>query len=238
MDLSEHFNVYCDESCHLEHDGQQVMVLGAVWCPSEKAHEISTRLHEIKLRYGLKHDFEIKWIKVSPAKVDFYLHIMDYFFDDDDLHFRALVVPDKTKLNHVFFGQSHNDWYYKMYFEMLKSILDPKAHYRIYLDYKDTRGGSKVNKLHEVLSHNIYDFSRQIIERVQIVRSHEVEILQLADLLIGVVSYANRMLSANSAKLALVNRMRKRSTYKLTQSTLLKESKVNIFCWQATETQS
>jgi len=238
MDLSEHFNVYCDESCHLEHDGQQVMVLGAVWCPSEKAHEISTRLHEIKLRYGLKHDFEIKWIKVSPAKVDFYLHIMDYFFDDDDLHFRALVGPDKTKLNHVFFGQSHNDWYYKMYFEMLKSILDPKAHYRIYLDYKDTRGGSKVNKLHEVLSHNIYDFSRQIIERVQIVRSHEVEILQLADLLIGVVSYANRMLSANSAKLALVNRMRKRSTYKLTQSTLLKESKVNIFCWQATEPQS
>lgn len=238
MDLSEHFNVYCDESCHLEYDRQQVMVLGAVWCPSEKAHEISTRLHEIKIRYGLKHDFEIKWIKVSPAKVDFYLHIMDYFFDDDDLHFRALVVPDKTKLHHEFFGQSHDDWYYKMYFEMLKSILDPKAHYRIYLDYKDTRGGSKVNKLHEVLSNNIYDFSRQIIERVQIVRSHEVEILQLADLLIGAVSYANRLLSTNSAKLALVNRMRKRSTYKLTQSTLLKEGKVNIFCWQAAEIQS
>jgi len=24
------FNVYCDESCHLEHDRQPVMVLGAI----------------------------------------------------------------------------------------------------------------------------------------------------------------------------------------------------------------
>jgi hypothetical protein len=234
-DLSNHFNIYCDESCHLENDGLKVMTLGAVWCPSEKVHEISIRLREIKNSYGLKPDFEIKWTKVSRSKAEFYLHILDYFFDDDDLHFRALVVPDKTKLNHEFFGQTHEEWYYKMYFEMLKIILDPKAHYRIYLDYKDTRGGSKVNKLHEILCSSMYDFSRQIIERVQIVRSHEVEILQLTDLLIGAVSYANRMLSANPGKLALVNRMRKRSTYKLTQSTLLKESKVNILCWQPTE---
>lgn len=238
VDVSRHFNIYCDESCHLEHDGKQIMVLGAVWCPSQKIRNVSARLREIKSSYGLKPDFEIKWIKVSPAKVEFYLHIMDYFFDDDDLHFRALVIPDKTMLRHEYWCQSHDDWYYKMYFEMLRAILDPKAHYRIYLDYKDTRGGSKVNKLHEVLCNNIYDFSRQIIERVQIVRSHEVEILQLADLLIGAISYANRMLSTNSAKLALVNRMRKRSTYKLTLSTLLKESKVNIFRWHPVEPQS
>ena len=27
------FNVYCDESCHLEHDGIPTMVIGAAWCP-------------------------------------------------------------------------------------------------------------------------------------------------------------------------------------------------------------
>lgn len=26
--MSETFNIYCDESCHLEHDQQKVMVLG------------------------------------------------------------------------------------------------------------------------------------------------------------------------------------------------------------------
>ena len=238
MDLSEHYNVYCDESCHLENDHQKVMTLGAVWCSTEKVREISIRIREKKIQHGLKADFEIKWTKVSPAKESFYLDIVDYFFDVHDLHFRGLVVPDKSKLRHEVFLQSHDNWYYKMYFEMLKLILNPKAHYRIYLDMKDTRGGAKVEKLHEVLANNMYDFSRKIIERVQIVRSHEVELLQMADLLIGAVSYANRDLSTNAAKVDLVNRVRKRSGYKLTQSTLSTESKFNIFRWQASETQS
>jgi hypothetical protein len=231
--MSGIYNVYCDESCHLENDHQQVMVLGAVWCPLEKAREISVRLREIKTHHGLPPEFELKWTKVSPAKARFYLDVVDYFFDDDDLCFRALIVPDKTKLCHQAFGQSHDDWYYKMYFDMLKVIFTPRAHYRIYLDIKDTRSAGKVAKLHNVLCNNLYDFSRTIIERVQNVRSHEVEILQVADLLIGAVSYKNRGLSGNTGKEALVARMKERSRYCLTKTTLLREDKVNLFCWHA-----
>ena len=227
------FNVYCDESCHLERDHQQAMVLGAVWCPLEKTREIAVRLREIKKSHGLSADFEIKWTKVSPGRLSFYLHALDYFFDDDDLHFRALVVPDKGHLRHEAFGQTHDDWYYKMYFDMLKVILSPHARYRIYLDIKDTRSGSKITRLHEVLCNNMYDFSREIIQRVQTVQSHEVELLQLADLLIGTISYANRGLSGSLAKLALVERMKERSGYSLTRTTLLREDKVNLFSWQA-----
>ncbi len=36
LNMSDIFNVYCDESCHLENDQQNVMVLGAVWCQLEK----------------------------------------------------------------------------------------------------------------------------------------------------------------------------------------------------------
>ena len=229
------FNVYCDESCHLENDRQKAMVLGAVWCPLEKTREIAVRIREMKARHGLSPELEIKWVKVSPAKVQFYLDIIDYFFDDDDLHFRALIVPDKSQLRHKDFKQTHDEWYYKMYFDMLKVILYPDARYRIYLDYKDTQGATKVEKLHEVLCNNMYDFSRRIIERVQLVRSQEVEILQLADLLIGTVSYVNRGLSTSAAKLRLVDRMRNRSGYKLTQTTLLWENKVNLFRWHASE---
>lgn len=236
--VSQIFNIYCDESCHLEKDHQPAMVLGAVWCPLDKTREIAQRLREIKVAHDLAADFEIKWTKVSPAKPRFYLDVMDYFFDDDDLHFRALIVPDKNLLRHAEFQQSHDDWYYKMYFDMLKIILDPKARYRIYLDIKDTRGGAKVAKLHEVLCNDRYDFSRQIIERVQLVRSHETEILQLADLLIGTVSYANRGLMTSTAKLALIQRMRRRSGYDLTKKTLYREDKVNLFPWRAREQQS
>ncbi len=233
--MTQTYNVYCDESCHLEKDHQQVMVLGAVWCPLERVREISARLREIKLRHGLPADFEIKWTKVSPAKVQFYLDVMDYFFDDDDLHFRALVIPDKSLLRHAEFGQSHDDFYYKMHFDMLKVLFSPGARYRVYLDIKDTRGAAKVAKLHDVLCNNQYDFSRQIIERVQLVRSYEVEPLQLADLLIGVVSYTNRNLSTSDAKQALVDRMRRRSGYSLTRTTLYREDKVNLFRWHAKE---
>jgi hypothetical protein len=233
--MTQVFNVYCDESCHLENDRQKAMVLGAVWCPLEKTREIAVRIREIKAKHSLSPQFEMKWVKVSPAKVQFYLDILDYFFDDDDLHFRALIVPDKSQLRHEDFQQTHDEWYYKMYFDMLKVILYPDARYRIYLDYKDTQGATKVAKLHEVLCNNMYDFSRRIIERVQLVRSHEVEILQLADLLIGTVSYVNRGLSISAAKQRLVDRMRERSGYKLTQTTLLWESKVNLFCWHASE---
>ena len=233
--MTQEYNVYCDESCHLEHDNQVVMVLGAVWCPIEKARESATRLREIKTQHGLPPNFEMKWVKVSPARQDFYQEIIDYFFDDDDLHFRALVIPDKTRLRHADFNQTHDDWYYKMYFDMLKVILKPDASYRIYLDYKDTHGAAKVTKLHEVLRNEKYDFRREIIERMQVVRSDEVQQVQLADLLIGAIAYANRGLATSSAKTALVARIRERSGYQLTLSTLLREEKVNIFRWHPSQ---
>lgn len=233
--MTETFNIFCDESCHLENDHQQVMVLGALWCPLDKTREISVRIREIKMHFGLSQNFEIKWKKVSTAKLPFYINILDYFFDDDDLHFRALVIPDKTKLRHYEFQQTHDDWYYKMFFDLLKVIISPDAHYRIYLDIKDTQSVRKVEKLHEVLSNEKYDFRREIIECIQNVRSHEVEQLQLADLLIGAVAYANRRMATSKAKLAFVDRLRKRSGYSLAQTTLYREDKVNIFHWKAKE---
>jgi hypothetical protein len=234
--MSEVFNVYCDESCHLENDNQKAMVLGAIWCPLDKSREIAVRVREIKQKHGLAPNFEVKWTKVSPAKGTLYLDLMDYFFDDDDLNFRALIVPDKTKLRHEAIpDQDHDNWYYKMYFDMLKVIFQPDAHYRVYLDIKDTRGAQKTARLHDVLCNNMYDFSREVIERVQLVHSHEIEQLQLADLLIGSLSYINRGLEGNRAKEALVARMKQRSGYSLLKTTLYKEEKVNLFHWQASE---
>jgi hypothetical protein len=79
----------------------------------------------------------------------------------------------------------------------------------------------------------MYDFRREIIERTQTVRSHEIELLQLTDLLVGIISYANRKLQTSPAKLALLQRMRERSGYKLTNKTLYLENKVNLFVWEA-----
>ena len=62
------YNIYCDESCHLEKDGINVMVLGAVWCPQSKIREINQRIRQIKSRNGVSEYAELKWVKISPAK--------------------------------------------------------------------------------------------------------------------------------------------------------------------------
>ena len=226
------YNIYCDESCHLEHDDCVVMVLGALWCPKDKKQKIFDCLKEIKVRHGFSSIFEIKWNKVSPAKVGFYIDLVNYFFDDNDLHFRTLIVPDKSKLDHAFFNHTHDVFYYKMYFDLLKVIFEPDAGYNIYLDLKDTQGWYKIKKLEEILRSSSYDFSHDIIRKIQEVHSREVVLIQLADLLTGAVAYANRDLTTNSGKLALVNKIRKRSGYTLKYTTLLREQKFNIFRWQ------
>lgn len=233
--MAETYNVYCDESGHLEHDELKVMVLGAVWCPVDRTKEISSRIRDIQERHGLSRRFEVKWTKVSPSKIGFYVDLIDYFLDNNDLHFRAVVVPDKTKLRHDAYKQDHETWYYKMFFVLLKTILSPRNCYRVYIDIKDTHSGHRQEKLHEVLCNNIYDFHREIIQSVQPIRSNESSIAQLSDLLCGVVSYANRQADGSGAKQFLVQRVRQRSGYKLTHSTLPTESKLNILIWSPRE---
>lgn len=227
------FNIYCDESCHLENDHQKVMVLGAIWTPEEKAAELFKQSRELKKKHGLKSNFELKWSKVSPSKQAYYEDVLKWFWETDALNFRGLIVPDKSKLSHNDFGQTHDQWYYKMYFDMLKLIIEPKHQYKIYLDIKDTRGRKKVRKLHEVLNNSQYDFRSEIIRKIQLVRSEEVELVQLADFIMGIISYVNRGLSDSKSKVTLVDQLRAFSGYDLTRSTLLREEKLNLFRWYA-----
>lgn len=231
--MSELYNVYCDESCHLENDHQKVMVLGAVWCPISKRRGIADRIRDIKQRHGLTAHHEVKWTNVSPAKLAFYFDLVDFFFDDDDLHFRALVVPDKSVLNHQQYQQEHDEWYYKMYFNMLKTIFNPHDRYRIYIDIKDTQGASKIKKLHQVLCNNLYDFSKHIVQSVELVDSAQVQQQQLADLLIGALMYINRGVLNSEAKTAVVDRVKHRSGYSLRRTTLPRETKYNVLIWRS-----
>jgi len=53
--MAQVFNIYCDESCHLEHDRQGIMVLGAIWYPFEKARETARSIRNIKEQVGSRH---------------------------------------------------------------------------------------------------------------------------------------------------------------------------------------
>ncbi|MEE0745750.1 MAG: DUF3800 domain-containing protein [Anaerovoracaceae bacterium] len=230
------YNIYCDESCHLLNDNINDMVLGAVWCPKEKVKEISDRIKQIKKKNGVNSQSEIKWTKISPVKERLYSDIIDYFFDDDDLRFRGVLIPDKSILKHEKFNQTHDEWYYKMYFNMLKTIFSIDDKYNIYIDIKDTYSYRKAQKLREVCQNSIYDFSGKQIKKIQPIRSHEVQIIQLADVLIGAVCYNNRDwegVGRSKTKIKIIEQIKERSGYSLTKSTLYREEKFNMLRWES-----
>lgn len=226
-------NVYCDESCHLQRDHQPTMVLGALCCPANRRKSASERIKQLKIKHQIGATTEVKWVKISPQKLSFYLELIDLFFELDELTFRALVVPDKSVLAHDAFQQTHDEFYYKMWYFTLVPLLSRKHRFQIYLDKKDTRSEGRARKLWEVLSTSKVDFKREIITRMQHVQSHEVPLFQMADVLIGAISYANRRLETSAAKLAVVEHLRSKSRLQLTRSTLLREEKLNLFFWQS-----
>lgn len=227
------YNIYCDESCHLEHDNQRYMILGGIICPKNLRNKVKNDISEIKSKYNIKKNAEIKWNKVSPSKINYYEELIDYFFENEELRFRALII-DKTQLNHGEFNQTHDDWYYKMYYQLLLNLVEPKHENYIYLDIKDTKSAKKVEGLKKYLSFKLMDYEFEIIKNIQSMNSQESTLMQLADLLIGAIGYRNRKIYDNDnysvAKRDLMMYVVDKSGYSLTKSTFLSEKKFNLFC--------
>lgn len=228
--MSESYNVYCDESCHLERDRKRAMVLGGIFCPSYRSHEVNEKIRSLKADHKMPAGFEIKWTKVSEQRLDFYTSIIDLFFSLDFLTFRA-VIADKADLNHDLYNQDHDKWYFKMYYVMLEKKIEVGNSYNIYIDIKDTRSADKVRKLHDVLCNRFWDFECEMIQKIQTVRSHEVELLQLADLLIGMLSANVNSSITSFGKQHLIRYFRMKSMLDMRRNTPLWKNKVNWLVW-------
>ncbi|MBQ6230533.1 MAG: DUF3800 domain-containing protein [Eubacterium sp.] len=223
------YNIYCDESCHLEHDSETIMIIGGIKIPTSIRKRVRGDILDIKNKYGIPPYAEIKWNKVANCNIDYFKSLVDYFFDNEEMSFRAIVV-DKTKLNHKKYNQTHDEFYYKMYFHCLSGLVETQDENYIYLDKKDTKGSYRISRLHFYLSQKTHDFDQSRIKRIQCVNSRELPVIQLTDLLIGAVGYKNRDIPLRSeAKSELVEYISKRSKYQLTKSTFLSEKKFNLF---------
>lgn len=227
----QEYNIYCDESCHLPNDNSDIMVIGGISCPKEKAKAVHKAIRDIKEKNGVYRFAEIKWTKVSKSKFEMYRDLVDLFFDNTFLHFRAVVALNKSQLNYAKYNLSHDDLYQRIYYLMLREMLDIGNQYYVYVDIKDTKGAEKINQLKQVLNSVASYFYDETVENIQLLRSDQTQLMQLADLLIGAVSYANRGLEGNSAKLALIKYIEEKATRSLTMTSPKAESKVNIFRW-------
>ncbi|MGN1414291.1 MAG: DUF3800 domain-containing protein [Anaerovoracaceae bacterium] len=225
------YNIYCDESCHLPHDRVDLMVIGGISCPKGKAPFMNRWIMDIKEKHGVYRFAEIKWTKVSASKYDMYKELVDLFFDNTFLSFRAVVALNKQKLNYEHFHLSHDDWYQRIYYLTLREMIDIGNKYNVYVDIKDTKGSEKIEKLQDVLNNAVGYFFDETVSNIQLVRSDQIQLMQLSDLLIGAVTYSNRNLTTNSAKLQLIDYIQQKAGRSLTMTTPKYESKFNIFKW-------
>jgi hypothetical protein len=217
--MSKTFNIYCDESCHIEHDHKKFMFLGSV---SSAYNQVKLHTEQIK-QLKKKHNFyaEIKWTSVSNSKLRFYLDLVDYFFATD-LKFRAIGI-EKSKIKCEDFGSTYDDFYYKMYYYLLNKNIDTLYNYNVFLDVKDTLSAYKVNKLKDILN-----VKYGVFRNIQNIRSEESLLLQLADFLMGAVSYSNNdELKANAAKVLVIEKIRHHAALDLSATNYSK--KLNLF---------
>ena len=185
------YNVYCDESCHLISNDSKYMLIGAVYCPKNKIKKVNEYIEHLKENYNISNKIELKWNKIDKKTEKLYLDIINYFFNNDDLKFRVIVI-DKTKLNHKKYNQTENEFYHKAYYEMLKYIIIPGNSYNIYPDIKDTNSYYYHQVMLDYLRIKMQDTNKKTIRKVQPIRSYEAPILQINDILIGALSYHYR----------------------------------------------
>jgi len=213
----------------IDKDGD-FMVIGAVYCPKNKVRQITNYILELKKKYDISKFCELKWTKVSKSKEDFYNDLIKYFFIEDDLKFRAIVC-DKRILNHELYKQTHDEWYHKMYYDMLKYIFNKPDSYNIYADMKDSYSYENFQNVLHYLRLNIVDENEQTIVKMQPIRSYESTILQLTDIIIGAMTYYYRKLDGNKSKLKLIDTIKEKSIYGIDRNTPYRKDKFNIFIW-------
>ncbi|MCB5195704.1 DUF3800 domain-containing protein [Deefgea salmonis] len=221
------YKIYCDESCHLQHDGSNVMVLGALRCDASQVERIVREIKALRIAHG--YQTELKWTKLLAKQWPFYKALLDLLLTEPALNFKATVVLNKNLLNHDQYNSgSHGTFYYKMAYYSLRDFLIPSNSYRIYLDYMDTLGATKARELSNVL-HN--QMRGAVHVDVQIIRSHESQLIQLCDLLIGAVAYSNRddLERTGTVKVAIVDYLQQQICRKLNVGTPPWEEKFNIF---------
>jgi hypothetical protein len=217
--MNKTFNIYCDESCHIENDHKKYMFLGSTSVAYNQVKFHTAQINELKK----KHSFyaEIKWSKVSKSKLRFYLDIIDYFFATD-LQFRCVGV-EKAKINNTAFNQTYDDFYYKMYYSLLNHNINSTYNYNVYLDIKDTLSAYKVNKLKVVLNTKF-----GVFRNVQNIRSHESIIMQITDFMMGAISYLhNDDKKINLAKVQIIDKIKHHCKEQLDKTNY--SNKLNLF---------
>lgn len=194
MDVS----IYVDESsqeCH------QYMVQSALIIESRLVQMALQQFEMARAANGLNPIAgEVKWSKVSRAKLNAYLAVVDTLFGmsaTDDIHWHSIIV-NNTKLDHNRFNSGDPDvGFNKFLYQLLLSIGRKyekndkgKMQYYVYLDERTSPQPPET--LREILNSGLrkrWNIRYSPFRRVAYADSKKERLLQPNDLLLGSVAF-------------------------------------------------
>lgn len=220
------FSIYCDESYQdllTNPSCCQYFLIGSLWLPTSIKKELKDTISTLRKKHSAWG--EIKWSKISPSKKNFYLDLIDTFIEyRENLRFRCIAINSK-ELNINLHNNDKELGFYKLYYQLLHHwILDYNS-YAIFCDTKTNRDPSRLNTLHECLNNSNLTSK---IKSIQALPSHEVVLIQLADLLLGVTAAKFNKTTKSTAKLEIIKHIEQSLGFEL-KPTSISEQKFNIF---------
>jgi len=205
--------------------------MGSLWVPTQARASLSGQLHEVRRSTGLLG--EAKWAKVSDLKLSAYRNVVDFFFDEPDLRYRAIIVDqDRVDLAAYHNGNTERA-YWIFYYELLEKWIRKGHDYNFCIDFKPISGEhtNRMSELRECLAN--YARSRgATVTGANPISSKKSHMAQICDVLTGAVAAdANDDCSTGCAKRALADHVaRRRGTSRSSTSTPSPEiQKFNVF---------
>lgn len=220
------YEIYCDESCWealFDKDAHQYAVIGGIWIPAECRQQIKADIKSLKESYGLMG--EMKWNKVCPSTISMYEDVINMFFNNDNIRFRAICIKTDEINNEKYNNGNGELGFYKFYFQLLHHWITWDNSYSIFLDYKINGNQHRVKELGRILKKT----SSSDILNIQALPSNESLLIQLADVLTGATAYAYNSNDINkSSKQRIKELIEQRLNHRI-QGTGVNETKFNIF---------
>jgi hypothetical protein len=214
--------IYADESCTRANQGLY-MVIGGIICDKETVKLIRKEINQLKKDENLPSDFEFHFSQMKVDNVELYKKLIDiffkFYFEKCDIKrgineqrfyrkicFEALLI-EHNKIDHNLYSAGNSElgffrFYYQLLFYSVKKHYVKGKQFHITIDRINTTDKKIVHDLQSRLFNELIDITPNPIQNLQKQDSKAELMLQMADVILGLVSFSwNKLPGESSTRL-------------------------------------
>lgn len=215
------YRIFSDES---RQSKDRYMVLAGIIINQNKVDKFDKTMSSYREKTNMTS--ELKWSRVSNAKIKEYKIFVDHFFalcNTDIIHFKALII-DNHKVNHRRYSNGNKEeGFYKFYYQLFNwfgrlyfNFKREDTTFVIHPDYRNTK--YKLGDLRDILNNGFNKKHHPAIRpfaAIEPLDSKKSEIIQVLDIILGAIGYVKNgytlLGSSNKAKLEMCEYIRKKA---------------------------